>query len=88
MKIEFDPAKREATLLDRGLDFLDAPRIFDGVTQSAVDSRIAYGETRWITYGKLDGRFVVLVHTMRGDNMRIISMRHAHQEEIDDAGFG
>ena len=88
MEIESDPAKREETLLDRGLDFLDAPRIFENVTQSTVDNRIAYGETRWITYGKLDGRFVVLVHTMRGDNMRIISMRHAHQEEIDDAGFG
>jgi len=88
MEVVFDPAKREATLLERGLDFLDAPRIFEDVTQSAVDSRIEYGETRWITYGKLDGRFVVLVHTMRGDTMRIISLRHAHQEEMGNAGFG
>lgn len=32
MKITYDPAKREATLKDRGLDFEDAALVFAGVT--------------------------------------------------------
>jgi uncharacterized DUF497 family protein len=30
MEIEFDPAKRELTLKDRGLDFLDVPKVLAG----------------------------------------------------------
>jgi uncharacterized DUF497 family protein len=30
--VTFDPAKRAQTLLDRGLDFADAPIVFSGVT--------------------------------------------------------
>jgi uncharacterized DUF497 family protein len=32
MQIEFDPAKREATLMERGLDFADAPSVFSQTT--------------------------------------------------------
>jgi uncharacterized protein len=84
MNIEFDPAKREATLANRGLDFLDAPEIFAGRTYTLVDDRRDYGEERWITYGHLHGRPVVLVHVKRGVAVRIISMRYAHKEEIDN----
>jgi uncharacterized DUF497 family protein len=34
MKIEFDPIKRDQTLLHRGLDFSDCQRAFEGVTFS------------------------------------------------------
>jgi uncharacterized DUF497 family protein len=30
MEISFDPAKRDWTLRERGLDFLDAAEVFDG----------------------------------------------------------
>jgi len=32
MRITFDPAKRERTLAERGLDFEDASLVFEGVT--------------------------------------------------------
>ena len=34
-----------------------------------------------MTLGYLDGRMVVLVWTSRGNNRRIISMRHANERE-------
>ena len=59
MPIEFAPAKRQATLENRGLDMAHAVEVFGGNTLSVEDTRQAYGETRWITVGFLHGRMVV-----------------------------
>ena len=84
MKIEYDEAKRLRTLKKRGLDFLDAPKVFDGVWFAISDDRHDYGEERFISYGELDGRPVAMVWTWRGDARRIISMRHVHAEELEN----
>ena len=82
MDIEFDPAKREKTLLERGLDFADAPQIFVGRYLTMEDLREPYPEPRFITVGGLGGRMVVLVWTTRGTARRIISMRKANDREV------
>lgn len=87
MKVEFDQTKRDLTLKIRGLDFLDAPKVFAGKTFSLVDDRKDYGEVRHITYGFLEDRPVVIVHVERDNLMRIISMRHAHKEEFENVGL-
>jgi uncharacterized protein len=87
MDIEFDSAKRDATLENRGLDFLDAPRVFAGRTYILIDDRMDYGELRVITYGYLDLRPVVIVHVEREGVVRIISMRYAHKKEIEHVGL-
>ncbi len=81
MEITFDPAKREATLLHRQLDFVDAAKVFEGAVFEETDLRPDYGEERTFTVGRLKGRLVVVVWTQRGDTRRIISMRHAHAKE-------
>jgi uncharacterized DUF497 family protein len=81
MEITFDPAKREKTLRERGLDFADAGEVFSGFTATASDTRCDYGETRLQTAGYLHGRFVVLVWTERGSARHIISMRYGHERE-------
>jgi uncharacterized DUF497 family protein len=81
MDISFDPAKRDETLRNRGLDFADAGKVFMGTAITVVDRRFDYGETRYITAGYLDGRCVVLVWTTRHGSRRIISMRHTHADE-------
>lgn len=81
MQIEFDPEKREKTLIERGLDFARADEVFAGRHFTAEDTREDYGELRQITVGKLDGRVIVMVWTPRGEARRIISMRKANERE-------
>jgi uncharacterized DUF497 family protein len=81
MRITCDPAKRERTLRDRGLDMRRAKEIFARLHLTRVDDRFDYGEQRFITVGWLDSRLVVLVWTPRGAARRVISMRHCHERE-------
>ncbi len=81
MEITFDPAKRDLTFSMRGLDFAAAPEIFTGVHYTFQDTRQDYGEIRYITVGRLDGRMVVTVWTPRGAARHIISLRKANAKE-------
>lgn len=82
MEFDFDPAKRDKTLTERGLDFARVAEVFSGVNVTAEDARFDYGEPRFTTVGILDGRMVVVVWTPRGEVRRIISMRKANEREI------
>ena len=81
MRILFDPAKRDKTLAERGLDFADAEFVFAGITLEVEDSRKNYGESRLICYGLLDGRVVVVGYTPRGADRHVFSMRKANERE-------
>ena len=81
MRISYDPAKRQKTLDERGLDFEDAPLVFDGLTLEIEDTRRDYGETRMICFGYLEGRLVVIGYTPRGSVRHIFSMRKANGRE-------
>lgn len=80
-QITFDPAKREWTLRERGLDFLDAPVVFAGPTVDDPDERREYGEVRIITIGYLGARMVIVGWTPRGDARHVFSMRKANERE-------
>ena len=81
MRITFDPAKRRATLADRGLDFADAVHVFEGPTLEVEDRRRDYGEVRIICFGYLAGRLVVVGYTQRGSARHVFSMRKANARE-------
>lgn len=81
MRITFDPAKRAATLAERGLDFADAAVVFSGITLEVEDTRKNYGEPRIICYGLLAGRMVVVGYTPRGADRHVFSMRKANDRE-------
>ena len=81
MRITFDPAKRDKTLQERGLDFADAEIVFAGVTLEIEDKRYDYGESRFICYGLLLGRMVVVGYTPRGADRHVFSMRKANERE-------
>jgi uncharacterized DUF497 family protein len=81
MKIACDPAKRAATLAERGLDFEDAAEVFRGDTLDLADDRRDYGELRVVTVGHLRGRMVIVVWTPRGSARHVISMRKANARE-------
>jgi hypothetical protein len=79
--ISFDPAKREKTLSERGLDFRRAKEVFEHLHLTRLDDRREYGEQRFVSTG-LDGRIVIIVWTSRGRTRRIISMRKANEREV------
>lgn len=81
MEISFDEAKRQKTLAERGLDFLDSVHVFADVHFDVPDDRFDYGEPRIATFGLLGGRMITLVWTPRGAARRIISMRYANDRE-------
>jgi|SRR6476646_3373928 uncharacterized DUF497 family protein len=85
-KITFDPAKRDWTLRVRGLDFLDAPQVFDGPTLNDPDQRRDYGEVRMITVGHLRGRMVIIGWTQRDDARHVFSMRKTNDREKEKYG--
>ncbi len=81
MRITFDPVKRAKTLAERGLDFADADEVFAGPQLQVEDTRLDYGERRFITVGLLRGRMVIVVWTPRGTARHVISMRKANDNE-------
>ena len=81
MLISFDQEKRQATLSERGLDFEDARRVFEGPTFDVEDRRVDYGESRIICFGMLADRMVVVGYTQRGKVRHVFSMRKANDRE-------
>jgi uncharacterized DUF497 family protein len=69
------------TLRERGVDFEDAPIVFDGRTYTIEDRRADYGEVRLQTIGFLEDRMVMVVWTPRGEARHIISMRRCNDRE-------
>ncbi|MGH8559801.1 MAG: BrnT family toxin [Methylococcales bacterium] len=78
---EWDKEKSEKNLSERGLSFADAEAVFSGPCVTFEDTRVGYGEPRFIAFGLLEERLVVVAHTPRGENTRIISMRKANDRE-------
>ena len=81
MAITYDPAKREATLRERGLDFTAAGTVFAGAVYERQDLRFDYGEVRMITAGTLNGRMVIVGWTARGSDRHVFTMRNANERE-------
>lgn len=81
MKIEYDADKRQRTLETRGLDFESMAQLLQDFYLQRTDDRRDYGEVRYIVLGALNGRPITAVWTLRGDAIRVISMRIADDEE-------
>lgn len=81
MKIEWDEAKRQQTLAERGLDFADVARLDWDSAFTVEDFRFDYAEARYVTLGLLDGRLHVLAWCWRGSALRVISLRKANARE-------
>ena len=82
MYFEWDRAKNEANLERHGIGFDEAKHVFDGPVLTRADDRRDYGENRDISLGALSPDAVlVVVHTARGDKIRLISARRANRRE-------
>lgn len=82
MQFEWDEAKRIANVAKHGIDFVDAPEMFQGPMLVRSDERKNYGEPRWQGLGLVQGRLMVVTYTRRGSHtIRIISLRKANSRE-------
>jgi len=81
IKFEWDAARRLANSRKHGIDFADAVTIFDGDTLVLLDDRFDYGERRYLAFGLLKDKVIVVAYTERGDKIRIISARKALKHE-------
>jgi uncharacterized protein len=81
VNFEWDETKRQTNLEKHGLDFADSERIFEWDTWEIEDTRFDYDKPRYIIFGLLEGRVVILVYTNRDEKIRVISLRKADKDE-------
>jgi uncharacterized DUF497 family protein len=81
MKYIWDENKRIANLIKHNVDFLDAERFEWESAIETIDDRSDYKEKRWIALGLIDNSLHVLIYALRGDNIRLISLRKANNRE-------
>jgi len=81
MAYQWNRAKAAANLRKHGIDFADAVSVFsDDLAITIPDER--FDEERFVTIGvDVFGRVLVVVYTMRGDEIRFISARKATRQE-------
>jgi uncharacterized protein len=81
MRYTWDEAKRIANLRDHGIDFVDAEKVFAGLTFTYEDDRFPYGERRFITLGLLAEIPVSIAHIEEDDHIHLFSFRKATRHE-------
>ena len=82
IELEWDEAKRQRTLKERGIDFKLARYVLaDPDMVCRIDDRRNYTETRYIAYGMVYSEILCLCYTMRGKVHRVISLRRTHKKE-------
>ena len=81
MRFIWHEPKRQANLKKHDMDFADAERVFTGPTFTFEDDREDYGAQRWVTLGLLSAKVVVIVHTETAEEIGVISVREADNDE-------
>lgn len=82
MAYEWDDVKRRSNLAKHGVDFVDVARFDFAGAVSEVEER--EGEVRYVATGCIGDRLHKLVYVIRGDNLRVISLRKANSRERKD----
>ncbi len=88
LTFEWDRRKAQTNLTKHGVSFEEAATVFgDSNSLTIADPDHSEVEARSITIGTSHiGKLLVVVHTERGDNMRIISARRASKREQQTYG--
>jgi uncharacterized DUF497 family protein len=83
LSFEWDKTKAKSKLAKHGIDFAEAATVFgDPLSLTIPDPEHSQAEDRFIIVGTSHRRkLLVVVHTERGDNIRIISARRASRKE-------
>jgi uncharacterized DUF497 family protein len=77
---EWDEDKRIKNILKHGLDFLEAPFLFDNPRKLTFEFFVR-NEERFLDMAVNKETLCCLVYTKRGENIRLISFRKASRKE-------
>jgi uncharacterized protein len=80
MGFEFDPGKSAANLVKHGIDFVRAQRLWRDPDRLELPAR-SLDEPRTQVIGQVDDVVWSAFITLRGETIRIISVRRARDEE-------
>ena len=82
---EWDPKKNSANLRKHGVSFAEASTVFgDSLSVTIPDPDHVTDEERYVIVGmSTSQRLLVVVHTIRGQRIRLISARRASKHEKD-----
>ena len=82
MAIQYDASKAAANVRAHGVAFEDAEGVFFDPLAVSVEDPDAVGERRFVTIGRgSSGELLVVVHTERNGDFRLISARRTTRKE-------
>lgn len=81
MELEFDPAKRDKVLAERGLDMARAAETFREFHLTRRDDKHSGDEDRFHSIGVLESEVVIITWTLRIKRRRIVTMWKANDRE-------
>ena len=82
MSFEWDPEKSKANNEKHGIDFETAKILWSD--DNRVEIHVSYPvEDRWILIGQKDNKRWTAIFTVRGNAIRIISVRRSRKKEAD-----
>ena len=80
MEFEFDPAKSQANKVKHGIDFQEAQGLW--LTGDYIEFPVfSKNEPRTVRIAPLEDKLWLCVFTMRGEKIRLISVRHVRPAE-------
>jgi hypothetical protein len=82
MQFEWDSQKSIANKEKHGIDFETAKRLWSDENRLEIHASHPV-EDRWILIGKKDNKRWTAIYTLRGNTIRIISVRKSREKEVD-----
>lgn len=82
MQFEYDPQKSLSNKAKHGIDFDEAQSLWDDERVVVVPAR-STDEPRYLVIGTIGSKHWSAICTLRGERVRIISVRRARIEEIE-----
>ena len=80
---QWDDAKAKSNEIKHSVSFPFATRAFDDENRiTVIDNRFDYSETRYVTLAQIEQRVYIVVYTIRGAVIRLISARKANSREV------
>ena len=82
MDFEFDPEKSESNKNKHGIDFIEAQKLWNDIDLLEIPAKTT-DEMRFLVIGIIGEKHWTGIIAYRNDNIRIISVRRARNEEIE-----